>query len=336
MVLSCPRWLPRLLLQASLASAAAVHAGPDAVDTSAPRAWLARIHAAATSSNYQGTLVFTTGGVVSSSRLAHYRVGDQAYERIEALDGKQRRVYRHNDTVHTVWPQSGVVVIEKRSPLMALPSATQSIDPRALEQYEMRSEGRERVAGRDAVVMLMQPRDEWRFAQRIWADQETGLMLRTDIVGPGRTVLESSAFSEVEIGVRPQPETVLQPLRRLDGLRVVRPSQSPTQLEAEGWILVRPLPGFRQTAAVRRALAAGRNDPPMPEVLQTVFSDGLTYISLFIEPYDGHRHKQDLTAQFGATHTLSMRRGESWITLVGDVPAATLKLLADALERRRP
>ena len=65
----------------------------------------------------------------------------------------------------------------------------------------MRREGRERVAGRDADVLLLQPRDEWRFAQRIWADQDTGLMLRADIVGPGRAVLESSAFSEVEIGV---------------------------------------------------------------------------------------------------------------------------------------
>jgi sigma-E factor negative regulatory protein RseB len=30
------------------------------------------------------------------------------------------------------------------------------------------------------------------------------------------------------------------------------------------------------------------------------------------------------------------RRGEHWITVVGDVPPTTLKLFADALDRRRP
>jgi sigma-E factor negative regulatory protein RseB len=31
-----------------------------------------------------------------------------------------------------------------------------------------------------------------------------------------------------------------------------------------------------------------------------------------------------------------LRRGEHWITVVGDVPAATLKLFAAAVERRKP
>jgi sigma-E factor negative regulatory protein RseB len=111
------------------------------------RGWLSRIHIAANGRNYQGTMVFSTGGVVSSSRVAHFCVGDQVFERIEALDGKQRQVYRHNDLVHTVWPQAGLAVIERRSLQSNLPSATQSVDPRALDQYELRPEGRDRVAG---------------------------------------------------------------------------------------------------------------------------------------------------------------------------------------------
>jgi sigma-E factor negative regulatory protein RseB len=41
-----------------------------------------------------------------------------------------------------------------------------------------------------------------------------------------------------------------------------------------------------------------------------------------------------MQAQQGATATLMQRRGEYWVTVVGDVPPATLKLFADALERR--
>jgi sigma-E factor negative regulatory protein RseB len=173
-------------------------------------------------------------------------------------------------------------------PQSNLPSTTQSVEPRALDQYELRPEGRDRVAGRDAVVFLLQPRDSWRFAQRLWADQETGLMLRSDVIGPGRTVLESAAFSEVEIGVKAQPDTVLQPIRKLDGLRVLRPAQVATPLEAQGWTLNRPVAGFRLVSCVKRPVdaQAALDGTGQPEVTQAVYSDGLTHVSLFIEPLD--------------------------------------------------
>lgn len=300
------------------------------------RAWLGRIHGAANTRNYQGTMVLSAEGVISSSRVAHFCVGTQVYERIEALDGKQRQVLRHNDLVHTVWPQAGKAVIERRGLQSSLPSATQSVDPRALEQYELRAEGRDRVAGREARVFLLQPRDELRFAQRIWADLESGLMLRSDVIGPGRVVLESSAFSEVEINVRAQPETVLQAIRALERLKVYRPQQTPTQLEAQGWTLARPVAGFSLASCTKRPVEARAADGSalQAEVTQAVFSDGLTHVSVFIEPFDAQRHRQEILAKFGATHSLTGRRGDHWITAMGDVPAATLKRFIEALERR--
>ena len=37
----------------------------------------------------------------------------------------------------------------------------------------------------------------------------------------------------------------------------------------------------------------------------------------------------------GATQTLMRRQGDWWITVVGDVPASTLKAFAGALERKK-
>ena len=334
------RGLAALCLAAGLLPAAGAGPADGSPPNQAPgdaKGWLARIHGAANGRNYQGTMVFSAGGVMSSSRVAHYCVADQVYERIEALDGRQRQVYRHNDLVHTVWPQAGMAVVERRSLQSNLPSATQSVEPRALEQYELKAEGRERIAGREAQVFLLQPRDEWRFAQRIWADQDTGLMLRSDVIAPSRVVLESAAFSEVEIGVRAQPDTVLLPIRKLEAMKVLRPAHVPTHLEAQGWSLTRPVAGFRLASCVKRPAdlqtqsdAAGNR----PEVVQAVFSDGLTHVSLFIEPFEPARHRKDIQAQFGATHSLAARKGDAWITAMGDVPPATLKLFFEALERR--
>jgi sigma-E factor negative regulatory protein RseB len=299
-----------------------------------PRAWLSRIHAAASSGNYHGTMVFSAGGALSSSRVWHYCVGDQTYEKLETLDGRQQRIVRHNDAVHTLWPQSRLALVEKREALAAWSTTPQRVDPKALEQYELRPNGVARVAGREATVFVLEPRDTLRYAQRLWADQATGLMLRADVIGPGadQPVLESTAFSEIEIGVKPQPDAVLQTLRQTDDYRVLRPQQKRTTLEAEGWVLAQPVPGFHLAGCLIRGMqTAGKSEP----VLHAVFTDGLTHVSVFLEPYRPQHHEREIEARQGATATVTRRRGEHWITAVGDVPPATLQLFAGAIERRR-
>lgn len=334
------RWLPILALLACL-QPAFVAAGPDAGMAEA-RAWLARIHAAARAGNYEGTMVFSVGGVMSSSRVGHYAVGDQVYEHLEALDGRMQRILRHNDAVHTVLPQSRVTVIEKRQTLAAWATTPQQVDPQALEEYGFRREGMARVAGREAVVILLEPRDRLRYPQRLWADKATGLLLRADVIGleagagSVRPVLESTAFSEVAIGVRPQAQEVIEELRKLqdlEGYRVLRPLQERTALESEGWMLSRPVDGFKLAGCVRRGMDNGGEALP---VLQAVFTDGLTHVSLFIERYKPQRHRTEMQAQRGATATLMQRLGDHWVTVVGDVPLPTLSLFVDAVTQRRP
>ena len=301
------------------------------------RAWLTRIHAAARAGNYQGTLVYSAGGVLSSSRVWHYVTGDQTYERLEALDGRQQRIVRHNLAVHTLWPQTRVAVVERRETLAAWSTTPQSVDPQALEQYDLRREGSTRVAGREAAVLLLEPRDALRYAQRLWADQATGLMLRADVMGDAvsgvRAVLESTAFSEVEVGVKPQPDLILQVMNKLDGYQVLRPQQKRTTLDAEGWALARPVAGFRLAGCMRRGMETAGDDEP---VLQAVFTDGMTHVSVFVEPYKPQRHRAEVQAQQGATTTVMVRRANHWVTAVGDAPAATLRLFTAAFERRQP
>ena len=333
-----------LLLTASFLLPALAFGGDAAVAPPAAeaRAWLARIHAAARTGNYQGTLVFSSGGTMSSSRVSHYAVGGQTYEEIEALDGRQQRIVRHDNAVHTLWPQSRVAVVETRETLAAWSATPQEVNPKALEQYDFVREGQARVAGRVAVVILLQPRDTLRYAQRLWADESTGLMLRADVIGAAdsaggaRAVLESTAFSQVLIGVKPQPEAMTKLLRNLEGpegYRIVKPHQARTQLDREGWTLSRPVPGFQLAGCVRRGMHIAADEEP---VLQIVFSDGLTHVSLFLEPFKPDRHREPLQAQQGATGSAMLRRGDYWVTVVGDVPMSTLKLFAEAVDRRRP
>jgi sigma-E factor negative regulatory protein RseB len=160
--------------------------------------------------------------------------------------------------------------------------------------------------------------------------------LRSDVLSENQEVLETAAFSDVAIGVRPQIESVLQPMRRIDGYRIVRPVLTPTRLESEGWALRQFVPGFRQVSCVKRSMdgmAAASLGADNRDVLQAIYSDGLTHVSVFVEPFNPGRHVKATLTAFGATQTLMIRQGDWWVTVIGDVPAPTLRAFANGLER---
>jgi len=302
---------------------------PESADVSA---WLTRMQQAAQQRSYLGTLAITSAGVVSSSRVSHHVDGRQRYERVETLDGERpKEQIRHNDVVYTLWPRDRLAVHEKLDGVAGFPSLPKSAQ-RAHESYELRQQGIARVAGRDAQVLLLRPRDQWRFAQRLWADRETGLLLRADVLAAGGEVLESAAFSDVAIDSPRAAQAQVNPRKKLDGYRVLRPPTRQVELDSQGWALARAVPGFELISCVQRPLeGSGASDAPM--VLQSVFSDGLTHVSVFVEPYDESRHVPVSTSS-GAAHVSMTRHGQWWLTIVGEVPMQTIALFEAALQRK--
>lgn len=333
------RFLGLVLLSLAALGARAAGAADVPLDKAEVRQWLLRIHEAARQKNFQGTFVVSSGGQVASSRIAHYCDGTNQFERIESLDGQPRRVFRHNNLVHTLWPDSRSALVEMRETLNTFPALLLSDSDRLLDHYEVRKQPSERVAGHEARVLLLKARDAYRFGYRLASEKHSGLLLRAEVLSESGEVLESSAFSEVSIGVRFQPENVTQPMRKLDGYRVERPEMSKTHHEAEGWLYRKPVPGFHHVSSVKRALdpSPGVPDQPPasgPQLLQTIFSDGLAHVSIFVEPHDPQVHRKEMLVSMGATQTLTQRRGEWWITAVGEVPALTLRTFVQGLERK--
>ena len=329
------------LVCASIALSSPVRAQPTGAEASATpnqvRSWLTRIHEAASRRNFQGTFVVSGGGSVASARIAHFCEGNSQFERIESLDGQARHVFRHNDLVQTVWPGKRVALIEQRDHLSSFPALFQAGEDHINDFYEVFKQEADRVAGHEADVLWVKARDSHRYGYRLWSEKTSGLLLRADVLGERSEVLETSAFSDVTIGVKGQPESVLHAMKKLDGYRVLRPVMTPTSLEAEGWVMREGVPGFRQVSCVKRPLedATAEKEAQLSPLLQAIYSDGLTHVSVFIEPFHAGRHTRTVLASVGATQTLTQRHGEWWITAVGDVPPATLRKFANGLERKK-
>jgi sigma-E factor negative regulatory protein RseB len=322
---------------AAIGFAHSAHAQDASLDAPSARAWLTRIHDASASQSFRGTFVVSASGMISGSRVVHYCSGSDQYERIESLDGQVRQVLRHNDVVHTVWPTRRVVLVEQRGSVSTFPSLLHGAgDDGFVDHYQVRVEGTDRVAGFDAQVLRVQPRDAQRYGYRLWSEKATGLLLRAEVLGMRDEVLEAAAFTELVLGVKPQPQSVVRSMKTLDGYRIIRPQVVETRLEDEGWSMRVSVPGFRQISCVKRVSPAAQDGwTGSGPLLQSVWSDGLTSVSVFIEPFDAQQHTRELQTSIGATQTLMRRFGEWWLTVMGDVPAPTLREFAKGIERVR-
>ncbi|EJL78658.1 negative regulator of sigma E activity [Polaromonas sp. CF318] len=304
-----------------------------AVESRSINDWLMRMHEASRKRSYIGTFVVSSGGAMSSAKIWHVCEGDQQMERVETLTGAPRSIFRHNDQVVTFMPDHKVVRSEKRESLGMFPQLLQSADGRIADYYKVKQEGAERVAGIEADIVLLVPKDNMRFGYRVWTEQKKGLVVKLQTLDTDGKVLEQAAFSELQLDAPVKMDKLLQMMGKVDGYRVEKPVLVKTTASAEGWILKAPVAGFKPMSCYKRPATV--NPASGEEPLQWIFSDGLASVSIFVEPFDRQRHDRESSLSMGATQTITRQLDAYWVTVMGEVPMATLKLFANGLERKK-
>lgn len=294
--------------------------------------WLSRMHEASRQRAYVGTLVVSAGSAMSASRIWHVCDGNQQMERVETLTGAPRTTIRRNSEVITFDTEARVAWTEKRESLGLFPELLRTPSNVIPDHYTVHEQTAERVAGHMADVIELQPRDKLRFAYRIWAEKKTGLVMKLQTLDERNQVLEQVAFTELQLDAPVRMDKLRKQMTDTKGYEVLKPSLRKTTAEAEGWRLREAVPGFQSMSChVRDGDGTLAGSAPM----QWVFSDGLASVSLFVEPYDPQRHTGEGQAATGATHSLTRRIGDHWLTAMGEVPVSTLKRFAQSLERSR-
>ncbi|MBX3658706.1 MAG: MucB/RseB C-terminal domain-containing protein [Ramlibacter sp.] len=299
--------------------------------------WLMRMHEASRRRTYVGTFVVSSGSdSLASSRIWHACDGSQQMERVESLTGAPRSTFRRNDHVVTFLPDARVARTEKRESLGMFPGLLKASEASIPDFYSVQVTGAERVAGFDADVVQLAPKDNLRFGYRIWSEKKTGLVVKLQTLDGDGRVLEQAAFSELQLDVPVKMDKLAQLMASTDGYTVQKVDPVKTTAEAEGWVLRSPVAGFRPVTCYKRPMVShGEGNG----TVQWIFSDGLASVSLFVEAYDRRRHPKEVMLAMGATQTLTRRlpdkTGDWWLTAVGEVPPQTLKAFAQSLERRK-
>ncbi len=300
--------------------------------------WLVRMHESSMKKrSYVGTMVQTSREGMSSARIWHACDGASQIERIEALTGSPRSSIRKDDKLVTFLPEVKLVRMEKREGLGAGAGANfgdllKHGANQIPEFYTLKSQGIERIAGLEADVVQLKPRDDLRYGYRLWTERKNALVLKLQTLDASGAVLEQAAFSELQLDAPVKADKLKQMMKPNEGWRVEQADIVKTTAAFEGWALKTAVPGFKSVSCHKRGSA---NADASDDTLQWVFSDGLATVSLFVETFDKTRHTQEGLASAGATHSLFRRIHDFFLTAVGEVPPQTLRNFASALERKK-
>ncbi|MFN0303590.1 MAG: MucB/RseB C-terminal domain-containing protein [Burkholderiales bacterium] len=293
-------------------------------------AWLESIYQATRRLNYAGVFTYKNGREVETARIIHIVDGANVHERIEVLDGPLREIIRSNDEVRCYTPATMTVKIEKnlgdRPLLPVLPGNFKGI----ADNYRMRLAGVDRVAGNDCQSLVLEPRDALRYGHQLCADVRTRMVLKAQTLDSAQEPMEGFAFTQIEFGgaiprewLRPRFASLSRDWRveETDAVAVVAASSA--------WTLQNPPSGFQRLAELKRRFRSA------PDVSQIVLSDGLSAVSVFIEPVQGRQPPPSLGAsRRGALHAFTRKIDEHLVTAVGDAPAECVQTIANGVRFR--
>lgn len=285
--------------------------------------WLNRAAAAAKQQNYNGVYVYQHGEHVEVLRVLHRTDATGELEKVEVLDGTPRKFLRVNNDVYCHLADGKSVRLERNALRRFFPALLPAQPAGLLDYYEAKLGGTERVAGRLCQVVTLEPRDGYRYSYNLWLDKQTGLPLKSRVVNSSGGVVSMFVFSEIQIGKVPDVRLFRNDLA---GKRIHKASlDNPAEVAWD----VTPPPGFERVQEAVRSLP-GKQAP----VTHLVFSDGLSVLSMFVEPVDPQmQNLRGLSAE-GVIGIYSREVDGHTVTTLGEVPNTALIETGNSVKRK--
>jgi sigma-E factor negative regulatory protein RseB len=289
-----------------------------------PADWLEIAAFAGHQTDYSGVFVYQYDNHVETSNIIHVIEPNGEYEKLESLDGPPREIM-HHDGQFWSFKNHKMVQIGSQRDQNVFPSLLQLSALSANYQAELL--GVERVAGYSAQVILFQPRDNLRYAHKLWVHDDSGLLLKAAVLGDKNKVAEQYAFTQLQIGGKIDRSWVKEcDAVGSHGKATLTEKSNDITPTNSGWVADMVPSGFKKTMEVERRMH-GKHAP----VTQMVYSDGLSAISIFIEPNDEDEDDGDGLSSRGAVNLYHKVMDQNLITVVGEVPPRTVMQVLDSV-----
>ncbi len=296
----------------------------------AAREWLEKMSYAAHALNYEGVFVYIHDRQMTTMRITHRMDADGEHEQLVSLNGVGRSVVRSNSKVTRLLPDDNILMRNEghsRPPFSGLDDM-QPIISELGQHYDFSLAGQERVAGQLSQQLLIKPKDQYRYGYALWLHNDTGLLLKADLLSEQGTPLEQMMFTEIKVfDVPPQGE-----YENLGDRTPAAKNHEHNSLVARlkpdtRWRVTKMPAGFRMGEHTSHLMPHN-----MRPVEHLVLTDGLASVSVFIEEFD-EREKFEGLSRRGAVNAYGRVIDGHQVTVVGEAPAATVELVGLSVGR---
>jgi sigma-E factor negative regulatory protein RseB len=249
---------------------------PLAAAAAEPRALIERMNRALAERNYDGVFIHQLGKRRETLRIIHRVENGQMTERLVSTDGTGREMIRKGQVWTAYYPDRRVVVVEKRS-RSGFITGLRGLDQETEGLYEISGGEPERVQGHATQRIEVRPRDGLRYGYRLWIDEKTAMPVRSQLLRGDASVIQDITFISLTMPKRIDDE-LLQPDVDASEFRWLR-RDHPAVDAAFIRDAQEKLQGLPQGFRVRSLPSAEDNSRS-----RLVLSDGLAWVSVFIEP----------------------------------------------------
>ncbi len=290
------------------------------------RQWLERMATAMSQMSYQGTFVYVRGGVVETMRITHVTDETGIRERLYSISGPQREVIRNRKGVRCVLADSASVVEDQVIASSYFPELPLSVIEKNARGYRLETGGRARIAGQTARRVSISPEDSFRYGYDFWLEEQTGLLLKWVLLDPNRKPLAKLMFTDFAIGNAIDLSELESDssTEKFVEMKTFSPQKAVLTQSNPRWQPAKLPPGFK--------LASHSHKAGVEEVYEhMVYSDGLAAVSVYVERKGAGSAIRSGISQLGTNNAYIRNQAGLQITVIGEVPAITVKSIANEM-----
>ncbi|PLR21640.1 sigma-E factor regulatory protein RseB [Pantoea endophytica] len=293
--------------------------------TSASGALLEQMEQASQNLNYEFAYINVSRLGIESLRYRHAVIDNRIFAQLLQMDGPRREVIQRGNDISYFEPGLDPFSLPGNHIIDALPGLMFADFSRLGEAYDFIPVGRSRMADQMCEVVRIVSRDGTRYSYVVWLDVDTKLPLRIDLLDRDGETLEQ--FRVISFAVDEGVRNLMQGLEKAN----LPPSLS---LPAGDKVELSWQPSWLP-AGMKLISQSRRDIPSMNKTVESrLYSDGLFSFAINVTPADKSSSVQALRT--GRRTVQTEVRNNNEITVVGELPPATAKRIADSIDSGSP
>lgn len=284
-------------------------------------ALLQQMEQASQNLNYEFAYINVSRIGIESLRYRHAVIDNRVYAQLLQMDGPRREVIQRGGDISYFEPGLDPFSLPGQNIIDALPSPIFADFAQLASAWDFIPVGRSRIADQLCEVIRIVSRDGTRYSYVVWLDVDTKLPLRIDLLDRDGETLEQ--FRVISFAVDEGVRNLMQGLQKAN----LPPSLSVPEGEKvnlswqPAWV----------PAGMKLVSQSRRDIPAMNKTVESrLYSDGLFSFAINITPADKSSVTQ--TLRTGRRTVQTEVRNNSEITVVGELPPATAKRIADSID----